>query len=433
MHAEQALAARAIARVLHDDVQLGAALDEARDGYPSRGHALVQELVYGTLRHWGMLEALAKHLARKPLTDPLLLPLVAVALYQVLHTRAPAFAIVDRAVDAAAQIARPAAKALVNAMLRRFLRERDALLAALEHDEVARHSYPAWWIARIRRDHPDHWEALLAAGNARPPLTLRVNRRVSPRAALLARFAAADIGAEPGGDAGVIVARPRLVAELPGYAEGAFAVQDLGAQLAAGLLGVADGMRVLDACAAPGGKSCHLLECADIALTALDADGPRLNRLRANLARLGHDGRDVRVLEGDARCPGQWWDGQPYDRVLLDVPCTASGIVRRHPDIKWRRRAADVASFARGQAELLEAVWPLLAKGGRLLYATCSVFAEENEVRIADFCAGHPDALRETLTFPAGVAHRGGQILPSASGARHNQDGFFYALLRRTA
>ncbi|MGE5669264.1 MAG: 16S rRNA (cytosine(967)-C(5))-methyltransferase RsmB [Betaproteobacteria bacterium] len=430
MHTEQGLAARAVARVI-EGASLADALAEVDDGSELRGRTLVQELAYGTLRHWGTLDALTRRLSRNPIPDALLRSLTAVALYQILHTRAPAFAVVDRAVEAAAQLVRPAAKGLENALLRRFLRERESLLAAVNDDEVARHSFPKWWIDCVRRDFPDDWEAMLDAGNARPPLSLRVNLRATSAPALIARFAEAGIEATQVGDCGVIVARPRPVTELPGYADGAFAVQDLGAQLAAPLLGVADGMRVLDACAAPGGKTTHLLECADIDLTALDADAARLGRVRDNLRRLGHDRRRIRVVEGDVKDPGSWWDGRPYERILLDVPCTASGIVRRHPDIKWRRRAADVHAFAAEQSRMLAAAWPLLAPGGRMLYATCSVFRAENDERVDAFCARQPDALRETINFPDGVTHRGGQILPSASGARHNQDGFFYALLRK--
>jgi 16S rRNA (cytosine967-C5)-methyltransferase len=208
-------------------------------------------------------------------------------------------------------------------------------------------------------------------------------------------------------------------------------VQDLGAQLSAPLLDVADGMRVLDACAAPGGKTTHLLERADADITAIDADEARLARVRENLARLRLDDRRVRVLRGDATDPSAWWDGCAFDRVLADVPCSASGVVRRHPDGKWLRRPADIAAFAAQQDRILDAVWPLVAPGGKLLYATCSVFAEENEARVAAFVARHPDALRETLTFPPGVAHEGGQLLPSAEATGHNQDGFHYARLRK--
>jgi len=352
-----------------------------------------------------------------------------VALYQIGHTRAPPFAVVDHAVEASATLARPAAKPLVNALLRRYLREREALDLVVREDPVARWSHPHWWIERVRREWPDDWESVLASANERPPQTLRVNARIGTRDALAARFTEAGIHATPSGAAGLVVSPPRPVTELPGYAEGAFSVQDLGAQLAAPLLCPAPGMRVLDACAAPGGKTTHLAELADVEIVALDSDGARLARVRDNLARLPHGGARVDVVEGDAGAPSTWWDGRPFDLMLADVPCTASGVVRRHPDVKWLRRDTDATAFARQQARLLAALWPLLRPGGRMLYATCSVFAEENEAQITAFSAAHSDALRETLTFAPEVVARGGQLLPSLPGAGHNQDGFFYALL----
>lgn len=430
MQREQTLAALVVTRVF-DGANLRDALAAVDDGSALRGRTLVQELAYGTLRHWGMLDAMTTALARKPIPDPLLRALIAVALYQLDHTRAPPFAVVDRAVTAAGQAVRPEAKSLVNAMLRRYLRERAALRELVAKDEVARWSYPKWWIDRVRRDYPSDWQAILAAGNARPPLTLRVNRRVSGRDELLQRFAAVGVAASPAGPGGVIVHEPRPVGELPGFAEGAFAVQDLGAQCAAPLLGASDGMRVLDACAAPGGKTAHLLECGNVEILALDADPKRLARIEENLARLALTDRRVRLVLGDAGKPADWWDGRPFDRILLDAPCTASGVVRRHPDAKWRHRAGDVDRLAREQSRLLAGVWPLLARDGKLLYATCSVFAAENEDRVAAFVAAHPDALRESLSLPEDVLHRGGQLLPSPEGASHNQDGFFYALLRK--
>jgi 16S rRNA (cytosine967-C5)-methyltransferase len=430
MHVEQGQAARAVQRVM-GGATLRDALAAVDDGSPLRGRALVQELAYGTLRHWGTLDALTRRLAAKPVTDGVLSALVAVAIYQLDHTRAPPFAIVDRAVDAAGTLARPEAKRWVNALLRRYLRERDALAAAVQADPVARWSYQRWWIARVKADFPAQWMEILAAGNARPPLSLRVNARTTTREALLAAFAQQGVGAQAANQWGVIVDPPQPVPALPGYAEGSFSVQDLGAQRAAPLLDVADGMRVLDACAAPGGKTTHLLERADIALTALDTDTARLHRVTENLVRLKLASRDVEVIHGDAGAPEGWWNGRPYDRILADVPCSASGVVRRHPDGKWLRRAADIATFARGQDRILDALWPLLARGGKMLYATCSLFAEENEGRIASFLARHTEALRETITFPADVPHTGGQLLPSPSAAVHNQDGFFYALLRK--
>jgi 16S rRNA (cytosine967-C5)-methyltransferase len=426
----QQQAALAVRRVL-DGAPLSAALQSvgADDAGPAR--ALVHELAYGTLRYWGALEFLTRALADKPIPDPQLAALVAVALYQIQHTKAPPFAIVDQAVSAAGSIARPAARGLVNAMLRRFLRERDALLERARRDPVARWSHPRWWITRVRGDWPDHWARILAAGNTRPPLALRVNVRRTKREALLARFEQAGIGARAHGASGIVVEPPRPVTGLPGYADGEFAVQDLGAQLAAPLLAAEDGMRVLDACAAPGGKTTHVLELADVAMTALDSDAARIARVRENVQRLGLEGPNVDVIVGDATAPSTWWNGVAFDRILADVPCTASGVVRRHPDAKWQRRASDVASFAAQQRALLEALWPLLARGGLLLYVTCSVFREENEARIAELRARRDDALREPITFAPDVAHSDGQLLPSADGEGHNQDGFYYALLRK--
>jgi len=429
----QRQAALAVRRVLNGET-LPAALaavapDEAADA--GRRRSLVQELAYGTLRHWGMLDALTKRLATKPFADPVLGTLVGVALYQLAHTRAPAFAVVDRAVAAAAVLVRPAAKSLVNALLRRYLRERDALEDAVRDDPVARFSYPRWWIERVRRDYPDDWQAILEAGNARPPLVLRVNARHTTRERYLALCATEGIGARAAGADGVIIDSPKPVQQLPGYADGAFAVQDLGAQCAAQLLDLAASQRVLDACAAPGGKTAHIAQRTDIELVALDNDVARLARIRENLARLRLAGANVDVIAGDAATPAQWWDRRAFDRILADVPCTASGVVRRHPDVKWIRRESDVAAFARTQTRILDALWDVLAPGGLLLYATCSVFREENDAQIEAFVRRHGDALRETLTFPAAAAHRGDQLLPSLPGASHNQDGFFYARLRK--
>ena len=433
MDGAQRQAALAVRRVL-DGGTLGAALTHeaaaaGEDPAGGRRHALVQELAYGTLRHWGTLDALTRRLVSKPLSDPLLPCLVAVALYQLQYTRAPTFAIVSHAVDNAAAMVRPAAKALVNALLRRYLRERAALDESVRADPVARWSYPGWWIDRLRADYPDDWQGILEAGNERPPLSLRVNARVTSRDALLARFADAGVSGAPVGAAGIIVAPPRAIAELPGFADGAFSVQDAGAQLAAPLLRPERGMRVLDACAAPGGKTTHLAELADVDIVALDSDAERLARVRQNVARLPHGGARIVVTEGDAGTPSTWWDGRPFDLILADVPCTASGVVRRHPDAKWLRRESDIGGFVRQQARLLAALWPCLARGGRMLYATCSVFRDENEAQVDAFVANHPDALREILTFAPDVAARGGQLLPSLPGAGHNQDGFFYALL----
>jgi 16S rRNA (cytosine967-C5)-methyltransferase len=433
MQEAQRLAALAVRAVL-DGSTLPAALARLAPREREtvgRRRALVQELAFGTLRHWGTLDALVHELATKPLSDPALSCLVAVAIYQIEHTHAPAFAIVDHAVNAAALVARPAAKTLVNAVLRRYLRERETLHARIGDDAVARWSHPAWWIKRLRREYPEAWGEILTAGNARPPLAVRVNRRVTTREALLATWTAASISATTQGDAGLLIDPPRSAEDLPGYTEGAFSVQDLGAQLAAPLMQLVAGQHVLDACSAPGGKSTHIAELADVEIVALDSDAERLHRVRQNFDRLRVASPRVRVVAGDAGDPSQWWDGRPFDRILADVPCTASGIVRRHPDIKWLRRESDIGRFVVQQSRILDALWPCLAEGGLLLYATCSVFDAENEQQIAAFAARHPEALRESLTFAPDVACRGAQLLPSSTGAGHNQDGFFYALLRK--
>jgi 16S rRNA (cytosine967-C5)-methyltransferase len=328
MHNEQTAAALAVRRVL-EGTTLPVAL--ADSGAGSGNPAFVQELAYGTLRHWGRLSALAAALSTKPL-EAKLQALVAVALYQLDHTRVPPFAVVDRAVDAAVLVARPQAKGVVNAMLRRYLRERDTLNDRVAADSpVARWSHQRWWIGRLQADHPAHWESILVAGNQRPPLTLRLNRRAASREQALTRLKDAGIEATPVGEAGLIVAEPRPVAELPGFADGWFSVQDAGAQLAAPLLDLRKGQRVLDACAAPGGKTAHIAESAGVELTALDSDAVRIERIRENLGRLGLAGH-VHVVVGDAGDPAAWWDGRPFERILADVPCTASGTVRRHPD-----------------------------------------------------------------------------------------------------
>ena len=429
MDASQRQAADAILRVL-DGATLSRAL-EASGAESTPARAFVQEIAYGTLRHWGTLEAIVRALAHQPPADRRLVAIVAVALYQLDHMRAEPHAVVDRAVAAAGDAVRPQAKALVNALLRRYLRERDTVLAQVMAGPVARWSHPRWWIARVRNDWPEDWERILAAGNEHPPLTLRVNRRVVTRAALATRFAEAGIACDPVGEDGLIVTVPRPVRELPGYDEGAFSVQDAGAQLAAPILDAHDGERVLDACAAPGGKTTHILERADVALTALDSDAARLARVRENLARLRLPAGSVSLVTGDATAPASWWDERPFDRILADVPCTASGIVRRHPDGKWLRRASDVAAFATQQRAILDALWGCLAPGGSLVYATCSVFVEENEAQAAAFAARTPGALRESLAFAPEVDAYGGQLLPSLPGAPHNQDGFFYARFRK--
>lgn len=385
----------------------------------------VQDMCYGTLRFLGEIDAVLTLLVDKPLKSDRLRDLLRVALYQLLHTRAAAHAVVDQAVRASAALGQAAAKGLVNAVLRNFLRRREALLEEAHATDLGLYSHPQWWIDKLRALYPEHYESILLQANEHPPLTLRVNLRATSVDAYLTLLESAGARARHLGGPAITLERPVPVERIPGFAEGLASVQDAAAQHAALFLDAVPGSRVLDACAAPGGKTAHILELADVDLTALDLDTGRLERVRSNLARLK---LDARVVRGDAACAGEWWDGVPYSRILADVPCSASGVVRRHPDIKWLRRPDDIAAFAERQQEILAALWQVLATGGKLLYATCSVFAEENNAQIERFLQHHRDAQRLTLPEPYTNARElAGQILPDEW-----HDGFFYALLQKT-
>ena len=420
------LAATAIAAVFAGrnlDVAL-AACWRAHPALTAASRGAVQDLAYGALRRYGRGDFLLNQLLREPLQEPRLRALLLAALYRLASRPEDGHTTVDQAVAAAAGIGRGNFKALCNALLRTYLRQREALEAAADADETAKHQHPAWWIAALRENYPSDWENILAAGNGRPPLTLRVNRRRSDVASRLAAFRDLGIAARGLDDTAILVERPLPVERLPGFSEGLLSVQDWGAQRAAPLLDVHGGMRVLDACAAPGGKSAHLLELADIHLLALDADTSRAARISENLARLG---LRAEVAAADCRRLDAWWDGRPFERILADVPCSASGVVRRHPDIKWLRRQTDLAGFARTQAEILDALWRALAPGGKMLYCTCSLFPQENALQIAAFATRHADALL-TPAGPEMAPNRqaGWQLAPQAE-----HDGFFYALLQK--
>jgi len=380
----------------------------------------IQDLSFGTLRHYGLLEALLGKLSHKPIGDEALRVLLLVALYQLIHTRAKPYAVVDHAVRVTEALGKPHAKGLANAVLRNFLRNGEALLAEAKHNEIARWNHPRWWIAKLRQQYPDQWESILNSANQLPPMTLRVNRRRCSAEEYLGLLDAAGLAGALLEDCALRLSRPVPVDRLPGFAEGAVSVQDLSAQYAARLLDVADGMRVCDACSAPGGKSAHLLETAEIDLLALDADAQRLRKVEQTLARLHLVGR---AQHADAVQVETWWDGRYFDRVLVDAPCTGSGVVRRHPDIKWSRRPSDIGQFVAQQRALLDALWHTLRLDGKLLYATCSVFQEENQQQVADFLSHHRDAQPLPLDQPNTI---NGQILPDEL-----HDGFFYALLAK--
>jgi len=391
--------------------------------------AAAQDLCYNTLRSYGVVDVALERLLQKPLTDFPVRGLLLTALAELAARPQSAHAVVHQAVEAAALLGHSRAKGLVNAVMRNFQRRMPELLSEIQSTESGRYRHPQWWIDALRLAYPREWESVLLESNRHPPMVLRVNRRRLSAKGYLEKLDRAGIPARALGHDAVLLGKPCRVERLPGFAAGEVSVQDAGAQRAAPLLDVRDRMRVLDACAAPGGKTGHLLELAQCELLAVDADGVRARRIAENLSRLK---LSAKVVVGDCRKPEDFCEGRPFDRILLDAPCSASGVVRRHPDIKWLRRKTDVSEFGRTQAELLEALWRVLAPDGKLLYATCSVFPEENGAQVDNFLLRHPDA--EMLPLP-GLAENDkgaprpleGQILPSA-----HSDGFFYALLKRT-
>jgi len=429
----RAAAARVLARVIRHGTSLDSALPDALQKVALDDRALVSELCYGTLRWQPRLAALSVKLLHRPprAKDSDVGALLLIGLYQLQHTRIPVHAAVAETVAGAGALGKRWAAAMLNAALRRYLRERETLDAAVDTDPASAHAHPPWLLERLREAWPDDWTAITVANNARAPLALRVNLTRGTRADYLARLAAADHQATEIAHTGtgLALARPCDVTELPDFAAGAVSVQDGAAQLAAPLLAPAAGARVLDACAAPGGKTAHLGEWQPAlgTLLAIDRTEARLPRLHANLARTGVA---ATVMTADAGDPASWWDDTLFDAVLLDAPCSGSGVIRRHPDIKLLRRADDLPRLAAEQARLLTALWPLVAPGGRLLYATCSVFPEENDRQISNFLAAHADAHEKKITADWGhTCRHGRQILPGEDG----MDGFYYALLERRA
>lgn len=415
-------------------VRAGRSLDDALARCPAPVRPGAQALAFHALRGLGAAEVVRRVLAPKtppPFTDALLLTSLAL-LWPSDAPPYPDYTLVDQAVVAIR--ARAAASAgFVNAVLRRFVREREALVAAALADPLARFNHPVWWLDRLRADWPERWQAIADADNLHPPMTLRVNARRSSAGAYIETLAAAGIGARVLASQAVVLDRPLPVTQLPGFADGRVSVQDASAQLAAPLLLAEPSpgrMRVLDACAAPGGKTAHLLELADVDLIAIDRDPARLVRVDETLVRLG---LAARTLAADAAEPAAWWDGRPFDRILLDAPCSASGIVRRHPDVRWLRRPGDLAALAAIQARLLDALWPLLAPGGRLLYVTCSVFRAEGQDQIDAFLqrrndaalARHPPSPGQLLPLADN------DDMPSPAAASAAGDGFFLALIEK--
>jgi 16S rRNA (cytosine967-C5)-methyltransferase len=432
----RSLAAQAVARILDDGVTLDAALQSALAAAPRELVPPVRSLAFGAVRGFYRHEAILGRLLSQPTKslDTVIRALLSIALFELEDARTPQYAVVDAAVKTAKSSEAARAGGLVNAVLRRYLRERHSLEAQIASNPAVRHACPQWLAERFRADWPGRWTQLLAAGDAQAPLWLRVNRRLTAAADYLQALRDAGIGArlERRVPEALVLEIPRDVGDLPGFAEGLVSVQDLGAQCAAFPLGLEPGLRVLDACAAPGGKTALMAERepALAQLTAVDLDPGRLARVRDNLRR---GGLEAQVLAGDAGAPDSWWDGIPFDRILLDAPCSALGVIRRHPDIRLRRSPKDIERMPPLQGRLLAAAWMMLARGGRLVYCTCTVTRAENRGVIAAFLEKTADAqivpVRDWPGWPGfGEADGFGvQILPGEAGA----DGFYYAALTK--
>ena len=422
-------AANALALVMAGKASLGTSLPPQLAHVAPRDQALARELAFGTARWYFRLQGLAEQLLQKPLkaADRDIHALLLVGIYQLLYTRIPGHAAISETVDAAVRLKMAWAKGLLNAVLRRGQREGNELLAQLERDPVIRTAHPRWLQKRLKADWPDHWESICAANNLHPPMTLRGNRLRGTRDRYLTRLREAGIEANPCRFSvdGLTLQAPRDVHQLPGFAEGEVSVQDEAAQLAAPLLDLKAGQRVLDACCAPGGKTCHILELEPglSELVALDLEPSRLERVRENLQRLQ---LQATLKAADGRELASWWDGRPFQRILLDAPCSATGVIRRHPDIKLTRQSEDIAALAALQGELLDTLWQTLEVGGILVYATCSVLPEENTRVIEAFLQRHSGARQLPVEVGEGATQPAGrQLLPQPEG----HDGFYLARL----
>lgn len=426
----RALAAQVLAPLLRQHGSLSTHLPAHLAHCPERDRALLQQLCYGTMRELFRLEQLANHFLRKPFKqqDLDIHALLLIGLWQLRSSRIPAHATLNETVDACAALNKPWASKLLNAILRRYQREQKQAEEALAQDPAFQWNHPQWMISKLQHNWPEHWQSILQANDQQAPMTLRVNKRLLTREKALQKLQEADIPAAACqfSDDGIGLDSPCDVSALPGFAEGELSVQDEAAQLAAGLLAAENGQRVLDACAAPGGKLCHLLEqnthLQDV--IAVELEPERGQRIHDNLHRLGLQ-LGCEVLTADASSQ-DWWDGQLFDRILIDAPCSGTGVIRRHPDIKFLRRGEDIAALASVQLSILNNLWTMLQPGGRLVYATCSIFGQENERVIERFIKQHPDAIHQPIDAPWGEARPfGRQLFPQPDG----HDGFYYAVL----
>lgn len=392
----------------------------------SRDRALVQAICYGVCRYYTRLDVMLSYLLKKPMNaeDSDVHALLLVGLYQLMDMRVAQHAAVSETVNAVEKMKKPWARGFVNAVLREYLRNHEALEERLQEDEEAHYAHPDWWIQTIKKAWPEQWEAILAANNAHPPFSLRVNQRIQKRDDYLEKVVGHAIAET---QSGIVLDTPMPAEDLPGFYQGEVSVQDGAAQLAAELLDLKPNLRVLDACSAPGGKLTHILEIEPnlAACVAVEVDPERTKSIKENLARLR---LQATCLTADASDVSAWWDGQQFDRILVDAPCSASGVIRRHPDIKLLRELNDLKGLVKEQRELLDALWPTLSADGVLLYATCSVFPQENVETVKAFLASHPDAHEDKIDAAWGVACEvGRQILPGM----HGMDGFYYALIKK--
>jgi len=424
----RAFAADVLVQVVGEQKTLTFALESILPKIPRENdRAFVQALCYGVMRWYWRLDYLLGLLTRKPIKDLDLRMLALLGLYQLKYTRVKPHAAVAETVSAARRKAW--AKPLLNGILRTYLREQPTLETRLEEKAAVAEAHPEWLVSELQRDWPDRYAEILRQNNLAPPLVLRVNRLAISREDYLEQLAQGGIpaSASPVGESGVVLESPMPVEGLPGFAKGWISVQDGAAQLAAPLLELKPGLRVLDVCAAPGGKLMHILEaCPDLKdVVAIDISPERVARIHDNLARAG---LNAKVLAADAANPEAWWDGQAFDRILLDAPCSATGVIRRHPDIKVLRKPGDLAGLLESQRRILDAAWSMLAPGGLLLYATCSILRQENEVRIAEFLKTHSDAVDAPIEAAWGEAvSHGRQILTGDRG----MDGFYYARIAK--
>jgi 16S rRNA (cytosine967-C5)-methyltransferase len=424
-------AVTAITQVLRSGRNLPDALEGPLSRVPERDRALAQAMAYGVMRWYWRLDWLLSQLLNTPLKqrDMDIQASLMLGLYQQLEMRIPDHAAVAESVKLANQLKKTWAKSLLNGVLRNFQRQREDLLGRMESDPVARSAHPLWLLQQLQQDWPQDWESITDASNANPPMTLRVNPAQYDRNTYQGLLLENGIKCEPARhtEYGLTLAQPVGVEQLPGFSRGAVSVQDAAAQLAAQILDAQPGERVLDACAAPGGKTAHIMERqpAIAEVVALDISEERLHRLNENLNRLG---LSATSRTGDAAQPIAWWDEQPFDRILLDAPCSASGVIRRHPDIKVLRRAEDLLQLTQTQAQILAALWPLLKPGGMLLYATCSVLQQENTQQLQRFLATQADARLTPIKADWGREQKAGrQIFPGEDG----MDGFFYACIHK--